>query len=190
MSQQKKFKKIAITGHTSGIGQGLFNYFESQGHEVCGYSRSNGYALPDAQDKILELVQDVDIFVNNALPISSQIYFINQLWPKWQQLDKTILVIGTIAAHFQTSVDAEFAEYQHQKQMLNTLCNRLRYDNFPNQHQCRLIAIHPGFTYTNIFPPDYPMPDQHLVMSVQDVVNTVDLVLDSPLKIEDISFRK
>ena len=71
--------KVAVTGHTSGIGQGLYQYFAAQGHEVLGYSRSNGYALPDAEDRVLQQIQHCDIFVNNALPVTSQIFFTQQL---------------------------------------------------------------------------------------------------------------
>jgi nucleoside-diphosphate-sugar epimerase len=46
--------KIAITGHTQGLGQAFFNHFQS--HTVIGFSRSNGYniASPADRNKILE----------------------------------------------------------------------------------------------------------------------------------------
>ena len=34
--------KIAITGHSAGIGQALSKVYESKGHEVVGLSRRNG----------------------------------------------------------------------------------------------------------------------------------------------------
>jgi len=182
--------KVAITGHTSGIGQGLLNYFESQGHEVRGYSRSNGYALPDNQQRLLDEIKDSDVFVNNALPVTSQMFFVQQLWPAWKDLNRTILVIGSVSVRFQTTYQAEFAEYQRQKSQLDILCNDLRYQDFPIRKSCRLITVNPGYTLTNIFAPGDPLPADQYMLSVADVVQTVDLVLNSAVTIDDITFRK
>ena len=182
--------KVAITGHTSGIGQGLFNYFESQGHEVLGFSRSNGFALPDAENRVLEQIQNCDVLVNNALPVSSQMFFVQQLWPTWKDLNRTILVIGSVSVRFQTTYQAEFAEYQRQKSQLDILCNDLRYQDFPIRNSCRLITVNPGYTLTNIFEPGDPLPADQYMLSVADVVQTVDLVLNSAVTIDDVTFRK
>ena len=37
--------KIAITGHSAGIGQALAMLYVKQGHEVVGLSRRNGYNI-------------------------------------------------------------------------------------------------------------------------------------------------
>jgi len=182
--------KVAITGHTSGIGQGLYHYFTAQGHEVQGYSRSTGYALPDAEDHVLEQIQHCDVFVNNALPVSSQMFFVQQLWPAWKDTDRTILVIGSVAASLQKIHHSEFAEYQRQKSHLDVLCKHLRYQNFPVRNSCRLITVNPGFTSTNIFAPGDPVPADQYMLSVADVVQTVDWVLNSTVAIDDITFRK
>lgn len=58
--------KVAITGHTSGLGKILYNYFVSQNYEVIGMSRSNGYNIESDQDKIIENLTGADIFINNA----------------------------------------------------------------------------------------------------------------------------
>ena len=68
--------KVAITGHTNGIGLGLHNYFVEKGHEVLGFSRSNGYTMPEANDRILSQIIDCDLFVNNSEPVNSQIFFL------------------------------------------------------------------------------------------------------------------
>lgn len=182
--------KVAITGHTSGIGQGLLNYFEFQGHEVQGYSRSNGFALPAAEHQVLDQIQDCDIFVNNALPVSSQMFFVQQLWPVWKDLNRTILVIGSVAASLQKIHHDEFVEYQQQKSQLDVLCKHLRYQDFPVRNSCRLITVNPGFASTNIFAPGDPVPEDQYMLSVADVVQTVDLVLKSTVAIDDVTFRK
>lgn len=57
--------KVAVTGHTSGIGKALFEYFQNNGHECLGFSRSNGYNIKNHQ-AIVEQSCGVEVFVNNA----------------------------------------------------------------------------------------------------------------------------
>jgi len=57
--------KIAITGHTSGLGRAFYDHF-SKDHEVIGLSRSNGYDITKNQDRIIDAVKDCKLFFNNA----------------------------------------------------------------------------------------------------------------------------
>lgn len=188
--------KVAVTGHTSGIGQGLYQYFESQGHEVLGFSKSNGYVLPEAEDQVFEQLQSCDVFVNNSLPITSQISLLKRLWPKWKNTDKKIIVIGSISAHLQYTSPPGLEEYQQQKKELDMVCNTLRYSPLLYRDrlasQCSLIAIHPGFVDTNIFSMTSPLarPPMDHMLSVAQVVDVVDYVLHSPINIDTIVIRK
>jgi len=186
--------KVAVTGHTSGIGQGLYDYFESQGHGVLGFSRSNGFALPDSEHRVLDQIQHCDIFVNNALPVSSQISLLKQVWPSWENTNKKIIVIGSIASHFEFVDRPGSTDYQRDKKELDAVCNALRYPNpyVAQGKSCQLIAIHPGFVDTNIFGPDSPIasPPTDQMLSVAQVVDMVDYILHSPVKIDDIVFRR
>ena len=47
--------KIAITGHTEGIGKEIYDYFELFGHNVKGFARANGYDLSVDYQKVIEL---------------------------------------------------------------------------------------------------------------------------------------
>jgi NADP-dependent 3-hydroxy acid dehydrogenase YdfG len=58
--------KVAITGHTRGIGLALATVFQNNNHEVIGFSRSNGYDIETATQTIIEQAQGVDVFINNA----------------------------------------------------------------------------------------------------------------------------
>jgi NAD(P)-dependent dehydrogenase (short-subunit alcohol dehydrogenase family) len=187
--------KVAVTGHTSGIGQGLYQYFESQGHEVQGFSRRNGYALPDAEDRVFEQLQSCDVFVNNALPVTSQISLLKKLWPKWKNADKKIIVIGSIAAMRQHAALPGLEEYQQYKKELDIVCNTLRYpawDQAQLSPRCSLIAIHPGYVDTNIFSMagSIAQPPMDLMLSVAQVVDMVDYVLRSPINIDTVVLRK
>ena len=57
--------KIAITGHTSGIGQALAKIYADQGHEIVGLSKRNGYDIRHTL-KIADLIDSCYLFVNNA----------------------------------------------------------------------------------------------------------------------------
>ena len=180
--------KVAITGHTSGIGQGLYNYFQERGHSVQGFDQTNGFLLPDAESQILEQIQDHDIFVNNALPVTSQISLLKQLWPKWKNADKKIIVLGSIATQMD-SVTAEVKEYQQQKQELDRLCKSLQYGEWPNPFsRCSLMVIHPGFVTTNLI--SHLNLPANQCMSVTQFVNVVDHLLNSPMEFDSVVFRK
>jgi hypothetical protein len=57
--------KVAITGHTSGVGEFLYKKF-AQSHTVIGFSRSNGYAIENNFSFIVDEIKKVDFFINNA----------------------------------------------------------------------------------------------------------------------------
>lgn len=58
--------KIAITGHTSGLGKSFYEHYTKLGHEVIGMSRSNGYCLPNDLTKVAVEANKCDLFINNA----------------------------------------------------------------------------------------------------------------------------
>jgi len=75
--------KIAITGHTSGIGKSLFDYYESaegllRDDTALGFSRSNGYNINNPQ-KIIEQSLDSDVFINNAYDGFNQVSLLYEL---------------------------------------------------------------------------------------------------------------
>jgi len=61
---------VRITGHTKGIGNCLYNDFVQAGHDVKGFSRTNGYNIsdPKSRQQIVEESKQADIFINNAWP--------------------------------------------------------------------------------------------------------------------------
>ncbi len=90
--------KIAITGHTKGIGKALYNYFSEIGHEVIGMSRSNGYDITLNPDKILEQISSCDLFINNAYDgNSSQV----ELLKKAALLTPKIVVMGSAVTDYE-----------------------------------------------------------------------------------------
>jgi len=78
-------KKIAITGHTWGIGRAIFSYFRKDPTNiVIGFSRSNGFDISDSskRQEIIKQSIDCDIFVNNANveDDDSQLYMLEEMF--------------------------------------------------------------------------------------------------------------
>ena len=63
-------KKIAITGHTRGIGKALVERLDKRDYEIKGFSQSTGYNLQRVSTvkKVVNecLEWDADVLVNNA----------------------------------------------------------------------------------------------------------------------------
>jgi hypothetical protein len=131
-------KKIAITGHTSGLGKSFFDLLTQQGHHVCGFSRSNGYDLRDYSvvSKIIKEIEGFDLFINNAKPDYAQSQIVYRLARDWTG---TVLSIGSvIVINPPNWTDTFLLEYLTQKtalahahQVLEPVSN------------CKLILVHP-----------------------------------------------
>src|SRR6185295_404219 len=91
--------RVAITGHTKGIGKALFDHFTSGGHEVLGFSRSNGYHLPKDYMNVIHEAKDCEVFVNNAYARDAQAMILTQLCQiDWLDQEKKIVNISSMAA--------------------------------------------------------------------------------------------
>ena len=62
--------RVAITGHTNGLGKELYNRFD----DVKGFSSSNDYDVSDNYEraKIINEIDKFDLFINNAHPFFDQ----------------------------------------------------------------------------------------------------------------------
>lgn len=87
--------KIAITGHTAGIGQALSNIFLSQGHEIVGLSRREGNNIRNTP-KICDQIEPCDLFVNNAQSGYAQTELLFEMAQRWQNTGKRIVIISTM----------------------------------------------------------------------------------------------
>lgn len=87
--------KIAITGHTKGLGKAVHDYFISKGHEVAGFSRANGYDLSQDLDPLINQLEEYDYFFNNAHVRRVQAVLIEHLYNKIP-----IITSGSMAADY------------------------------------------------------------------------------------------
>lgn len=121
--------KCIVTGHTSGVGQAIYNHFLNKGWEVIGMSRSNGYDISLNQEKIIAESQECDIFVNCAYAGTSQLDLLNALHTKV----KNMIVVGSVAADW-AKIWKTYGD-----------------DKFHLQERCKEIALEDNSKFANIF---------------------------------------
>lgn len=118
--------KIAITGHSQGIGKCLF---QKMSPNIIGFSRSNGYDINNKEDRrrIISQSKDCDIFINNAESNFAQTYMLIDLFKEWKDTNKTIINVGSRISEIKLPESRlELLEYQAQKMTLKTMVNQLQ----------------------------------------------------------------
>jgi len=144
--------KIAITGHSAGIGHALANLFEANGHEVIGLSRRNGYNIRSIP-KVAGMIEPCDVFINNAQAGFAQTELLFEVWRRWQGQGKTIVNVSTEMTKMSLAPKQEWDEYLVQKKALECAQELLTERNsWPRQ-----ILIKPGSiaTQPGQEPPEY-----------------------------------
>jgi NADP-dependent 3-hydroxy acid dehydrogenase YdfG len=119
--------KIAITGHTAGIGQALANCYHSRGHEIVGLSKRNGDNIRNTM-KISQRIEPCDMWINNAQDGFAQTELLFEMARRWQGTRKHIMVISTMMTQQPSSslpgLDMDF--YRVQKVALEESIRQIR----------------------------------------------------------------
>lgn len=112
--------KVAITGHTKGIGKAIFEEMSSRGHTVLGFSRSNGYDISqlETRNAIISKIQDYDIFVNNAYSHRAQFELLKKITHAWNGLEKIIVNVGSKSI-YATVLSDSMKDYVEDKRKQN-----------------------------------------------------------------------
>ena len=163
--------KIAITGHSAGIGQALARIYEAHGHEVIGLSRRNGYNIRSLP-KVAGMIEPCDVFINNAQVGFAQTELLWEMWRRWQGQDKIIVNISTQMVSEQYAPKTEWDEYLIQKKTLE-----LAQEAMSNRSKLPIlilerpgsIATQPGQTV-----PPYKDVDEYareVVDRLRDIIN-------------------
>jgi len=172
--------KIAITGHTKGLGAALYEHFINTGHEVSGFSRSLGYILPFKMQEVLTLADDADVFINNALPVTAQVSLLYQLYHRWKDKQKIILTVGS---HTTDDFHSEPNQYYAEKFGLDAACKNLRKLN----PVCKIILIRPSY-FASERVLRTVKPEHYIEMD--EMCKLVDYVISSKIHIEDMLFQQ
>ena len=138
--------KIAITGHSRGIGKSLFDCLSKE-HECAGFSRSNGFDISQQQDSIVQQVINNDVFVNNAYQGMEQVNILNKVWKFWSRdPNKTIVNISSLSKYPGLSNNA--SGYSAHKAALSHQAFILMFKD--NTRKCRMINVNPGYVKTDM----------------------------------------
>ncbi len=170
--------KVAITGHTKGIGKSIYEYFTSIGAAVSGFSRSNGFdiSIECHREMIINSLNDVDIFVNNAFNDydNSQLIMLEEVLKLWKDKNKIII---NISSRWTESNSV----YSKLKLSLDELCNQFK------REQVYIINLKPGLIDT-----DRVKNLQGARMDTNSIVKIIDFVLKNKdnFRVHSITFGK
>lgn len=170
--------KIAITGHTAGIGRAIMDLLKND-HDIIGVSRTNGYNLTDV-DTIVSATKHVDVFINNAYYKYQQCEILKQLAYCWHDTNKHIINIGSTCVNYsriEQELDSDPWEYRDHKTALEKMFRKLT--KHPNA--CAISLLSPGAVDTDMV--------RHLTipkLSPVDVAQAVDLLIKNK-KIKELT---
>ena len=143
--------KIAITGHTAGIGKSFADKFSSTGHDIVGISKRDGNNIRNIP-KIVQLIEDCDVWINNAQSGYAQTELLVEVCKRWRgQTHKMIWVISTILARDERlpqipGMDVlDLVSYRNQKRALEDMFYQLR----TQTGMPRMYLIRPGSVATS-----------------------------------------
>lgn len=174
--------KIAITGHSAGIGQALAKIYAAQGHEIVGLSRRNGYNIRSIP-KLLSMIEPCDWFINNAQVGFAQTELLFAVYQAWQGKEgKKIINISTMltSAPVSSLPGLDMTAYYVQKQALEQAISQLRhFKDWP-----KLCLVKPGGVATQ---PDQTSPRPYA--DVDHWAETLVRILDAgpDLEVEEIA---
>jgi NAD(P)-dependent dehydrogenase (short-subunit alcohol dehydrogenase family) len=184
-------KKIAITGHSRGIGKSLVDRFSDE-YEVIGFSRANGYDISRDEDleRIIAESIDCDIFINNAYHFDQQ----TKLAKMWNDVhidnEHFIINVSTLASDPMFEVKKHLPHlvpYAEEKHRLNqttfSICDQ-------RDSKCKAMSILLGIVETGFENP-YGIDPENLLehysdfkargvlINPSDVADAVECMIDS-----------
>lgn len=169
--------KIAITGHSKGIGKAIADLYYTD--EVVGFSRSNGYDISDPTtiDRVLKNVLELncDVFVNNAYHSVSQTTLFEGLLKYWNtDPSKTIVNINSRTIYNAPNQ----RQYTADKKVLrSSAVNAIR----DIDRKCRVININPGYVKTDM---TQAVHEKFNMLTPEQLASMIKWCLDQPQGIE------
>jgi len=134
MSQGNKKNKIAIVGHTRGIGKAISDLYQKKNYEVIGLSSSNGYDLQFSQVEIMEQIDDCRLIVINAYVGGGQMTLLKRIYGKYLFENKKVAVItstsGTPIGADEELGNPEYRDYCENKKILIGYIEELQQELF------------------------------------------------------------
>ena len=174
--------KIAITGHTAGIGQALAKVYQTRGHEIVGLSKREGWNIRNIP-KICDQIEPCNMFVNNAQAGYAQTELLFEMAQRWAGTKKHIMVISSMITQqiASTLPGLDMDHYRLQKSVLEDAVLQLRH----KQLGLYITIVRPGNIATS---PDKTVPPAADVDNwAQSLIDIFDYAAKNNLEIPDIS---
>ena len=134
MNQENKNKKIAVIGHTKGIGKAIADLYKRKNYEIVGLSRTTGYDLETDQVKIIEKLRDCELIVLNAYAGTGQYQLLKRIYSSFHHHYKKVAVItstsGTPEGKDEDNYGADYNEYCWHKEHLIKYVGELQEELF------------------------------------------------------------
>lgn len=189
-------KRIAITGHTKGIGEQLWNRLDERGFELKGFSRSNGYNLLKTSTckKVVREIGEwnADVFINNAYVPDNQVRLLYLMYEQWQDRPRLIVNLSatssdSITNFSQMGYNPDWTPYVSDKARLDWASLQLA--NMYKKGKCRVSLVKPGFVDTDStamfkeFAEDYMMTADSVAEQLEWLID-----LGKEVQVRNISF--
>jgi NAD(P)-dependent dehydrogenase (short-subunit alcohol dehydrogenase family) len=169
--------KIALTGHTSGLGLAIHNHFSIE----CVFSRSNNYDLLDAKNikSMVNAAQDCDIFINNAFPaiaadkvegMSTQLDILYQMYQRWEKHNNKLII--NLGSNTSDGIKKHVWPYAAAKAATDKACEQLSYLK-DGPKVCNLRFGYIDFPHINKIAPNEKK------ISVATALNSIQYVIDT-----------
>ena len=119
--------KIAITGHTKGIGLAIADACRAARHEVQGFSRTTGYSLPQDMNRIMIDAFSCDVCDNNRYNYhdDTQLEMLYRMYEIWKGQEKRIINLGSRAGMYPFRNKPHVDRYAINKHALDAACIQL-----------------------------------------------------------------
>jgi NADP-dependent 3-hydroxy acid dehydrogenase YdfG len=172
--------KIAITGHTAGIGQAFAKEYILDGHEIVGLSQREGNNIRNIP-KICDQVESCDVFINNAQAGYAQTELLFEMASRWAGTGKHIIVISTMMTQNPVAFDSTLDQYRVQKLALEEAVSQIR----NRRPGVKLTLVRPGNIATS---PDKTVPPAADVDNwVRTLLDLLDMAKNNNLVIPELS---
>jgi NADP-dependent 3-hydroxy acid dehydrogenase YdfG len=174
--------KIAITGHTAGMGQALAQQYTVLGHEIIGLSRREGNNIRNIP-KICDQIEPCDVFVNNAQAGYAQTELLFEMSRRWANTGKQIVVVSTMMTQDPVSVlpGLDMDHYRVQKVALEEAVKQIR----SRWIGIKFLLVRPGNIATSA---DKTVPPAADVDNwAKTLIDILELVNNNRLSIQDVS---
>lgn len=178
--------KVAITGHTRGIGKAIFDEMTKRSYQVHGYSRSNGWNIrwQEIRNQLLTETLDFDVFINNAYCPVAQFELLRSLVSQWHGTKKLIVNVGSKSVY--ADVVPDFTQdYVKDKQKQHEFINSRRLQSRPQILNLTLglvdTQMSSSFLAEKLFPAEVAVTLVNLI-EIKDRISVQDLMLDVPFQ--------